>query len=887
MAMSAKTPPNPLVTDVHLSLSWKPRRPISLNFSPNPPKPQISLKKPQQTSATLNTDPILDPTNLNSRISQLCIQGNVEQALQLLNHSTDEQDPIAIDEDTYISLLRLCQFKRAASEGSHVYAHISSSLSSPARFTKRLGNALLGMLVRFGNMFDAWFVFAKMEERDVFSWNVMVGGYAKAGLFDEALDLYQQMMWVGIKPDVYTFPCVLRTCGGIPDWVTGREVHVHVIRFGFESDIDVVNALITMYAKSGDLYSARKLFDQMPVRDRISWNAMISGYFENGECLEGLKLFMTMRVLSVEPNLMTMTSVITAAELLGDERLGRELHGFMVITGFAVDLAVSNALIHMYVSLLNMEEAEKIFIRMGFRDVVSWTVMMSGYVKNELPMKAVETYEQMELKGVMPDEVAVAGVLSAYTCLGLLDRGIRLHEFVIERGLISHTMVGNMLVDMYMKCGRVVKALEVFKQIPEKNAISWDSMILGFQINDQNFDALKSFRKMPFNLKPNCVAYIAALSACASIGALMCGKEIHAQALRNGLAFEDFIPNALMDMYAKCGRMKYAQTQFNIHENKDVSSWNIMLNGYARQERGDLAVELFDRMQENGLSPNHITFTALLCACSRSGMVNECWDYFDSMSQRYSISPNLKHYTCMVDLLGRAGWLEEAQEFIEKIPIDPDVGVWGAFLSACRVHQRFDLGEPAAQFIFDRLDLQNRPGYHVLLSRFYGDNERWDRVARVRKMMIKKGLTADPGCSWVEVKGTVHAFLTADESHPQMKEIYSVLNGLYERISAAGFDMPGHSSADVIEASKAEIFCGHTERSAIAFGLINTTPGMPIRVTKNLYMCRNCHHTIKLIAKVVRREITVRDTEQFHHFKDGSCSCGDEWYWGDVLDKII
>ncbi|KAJ8624325.1 hypothetical protein MRB53_032855 [Persea americana] len=157
-------------------------------------------------------------------------------------------------------------------------------------FTKQLGNALLGMLVRFRNMFDAWSVFAKMEERDVFSWNVMVGGYAKEGLFDEALDLYQQMMWVGIKPDVYTFPCFLRTCGGIPDWVMGREVHVHAIRFGFESDIDIMNALITMYAKFGDLCSAWKLFDQMPVRDRISWNAMISGYFENGECLEGLKL---------------------------------------------------------------------------------------------------------------------------------------------------------------------------------------------------------------------------------------------------------------------------------------------------------------------------------------------------------------------------------------------------------------------------------------------------------------------------------------------------------------------------------------------------------------------------------------------------------------------
>ena len=166
--------------------------------------------------------------------------------------------------------------------------------------------------MRFGDLGNAWYVFGKMEERDVFSWNVLVGGYAKAGFFDEALDLYHRMLWVGIKPDVYTFPCVLRTCGGVPDLVRGREVHVHVLRFGFESDVDVVNALITMYVKCGDVQSARLVFDRMPRRDRISWNAMISGYFENGECLEGLRLFFSMRELSVNPDLITMTSVISA-----------------------------------------------------------------------------------------------------------------------------------------------------------------------------------------------------------------------------------------------------------------------------------------------------------------------------------------------------------------------------------------------------------------------------------------------------------------------------------------------------------------------------------------------------------------------------------------------
>ncbi|XP_058112302.1 pentatricopeptide repeat-containing protein At1g15510, chloroplastic-like [Magnolia sinica] len=879
MAVSAKTPAIPLLTELLLPLPSKPKTPKSRSFSPTHQTLQISIKKPaHEISASVNTNPIPNTTNLNPEISLLCSRGNLQQALQLLEDSSNQECSIPIEEETYISLLRLCECKRASPEGARVYAHLCSSSSSLTHFSVRLGNALLSMFVRFGNLLDAWFVFGKMAERDVFSWNVMVGGYAKAGFLDEALNLYHRMLWVGIRPDLYTFPCVLRSCGGIPDLVRGREIHAHVIRFGYESEIDVVNAMVTMYAKCGDFFSARRLFDGMPKRDRISWNAMISGYFENGECLEGLWLFLRMRVLSIEPDLMTMTSVVSACELLGDLILAREIHGYVIRTGVGADVSVCNALIQMYVSVRKLEEAEKVFIGMGYKDVVSWTAMISGYDKNGLPSKAVQTYEQMKLEGVMPDEITIASVLSACSCLGLLDRGIELHEFANRRGLIAYTIVGNMLIDMYSKCRFIDKALEVFKRMPEKNVISWSSMILGFRINNKSFEALNFFRKMQIDVKPNTVTFIAALAACAGIGALMCGKEIHAHVLRNGLGFEGFLPNALLDMYVKCGRMEHARIQFNVHESKDVASWNIMLTGYAKRGHGALAIELFDRMIEVGVSPDEITFISLLCACSRSGMVSEGRKYFISMSQHYSVMPNLKHYTCMVDLLGRAGHLEEAHEFIEKMPMVPDAGVWGALLNACRIHQRVDLGELAARFIFE-LDSES-VGYYALLCNLYANDGRWDAVARVRRLMIERGLSVDPGCSWVEAKGAVHAFLSGDESHPQMNDIRAVLNGLYERMKTAGFDMPENNCMDEVEASKEEIFCGHSERLAVAFGLINTTPGMPIWVTKNLYMCSSCHNTIKLISKVVRREIAVRDSEQFHHFKDGTCSCGDEGYWG-------
>lgn len=706
----------------------------------------------------------------------------------------------------------------------------------------------------------------------------MVGGYGKAGFFDEALDLYSRMVWAGFQPDVFTFPCVLRTCGGVPDLVRGREVHCHVVRFGLGSETDVLNALITMYAKCRDAVTARKVFDGMPRRDCISWNAMISGYFENEECVEGLMLFLTMREISMEPDLMTMTSVVVASGLLCDMRLGKDIHGYAVKKGFSQDISLHNSLIQMYTSFKNLNEAVKVFSRMESKDVVSWTAMISGYEKNKYPERALEVFEQMKRAGAIPDEVTLASVLSACACLGRLDVGIELHKLARKKGLMPYTIVGNTLLDMYSKARCIDKALEVFRRMPEKDVISWSSIISGFRINYRSLEALGFFRQMQHDVKPNSITLIAALSACAAIGALVCGKEIHAQALRTGVGFDGYLPNALLDLYVKCGRVEYAWKQFNVHADKDVVSWNIMLAGYAGRGQGDLAVRLFDWMVESGVRPNEVTFVALLCACSRSGMVSQGWSYFNNMENDYEISQNLRHYACMVDLLGRAGCLEEAHQFIKDMPIKPDAAIWGALLNGCRIHHQIELGEAAAKCIFE-LDTES-VGYYVLLCNLYADDGRWDQVARVRKVMSERGLIVDPGCSWVEVKGSVHAFLSGDESHPQIEEIQAVLNGLYSRMESAGFNISEQRSLNQIEASKAGILCGHSERLAVGFGLISSTPGTPIWVTKNLYMCGGCHNIIKLISKIVRREITVRDTEQFHHFRDGKCSCGDEGYWG-------
>jgi pentatricopeptide repeat protein len=279
-------------------------------------------------------------------------------------------------------------------------------------------------------------------------------------------------------------------------------------------------------------------------------------------------------------------------------------------------------------------------------------------------------------------------------------------------------------------------------------------------------------------------------------------------------------------------------------------------------------------MQEGDIKPNNITFTGILSACSHAGLLNEGMQYFDQMRQDYCIEPTMDHYTCMVDLLGRAGCLDEAHAFIQKMPFEPDAGVWGALLGPCRIHSNLTLGISTAERL---LELEY-PGHYVLLSNIYAAAGRWDGVGKVRAMMKNKGIKKDPGCSWINVKNKVHAFIVGGKSHPQLPEIYVVLDNLAGKMKENGF-VPSRDFAlhDVEEEEKEQILCGHSEKLAVAFGLMNTCPGSPIRIAKNLRVCGDCHIAIKIISKIVAREIIVRDTNRFHHFKNGLCSCGDYW----------
>eukprot|EP01018_Ginkgo_biloba_P019893 Gb_33697 [translate_table: standard] len=778
---------------------------------------------------------------------------------------------IPTDTNTYESLLQACTTIKALKQ---VHTRIFKSGLEQNVF---LGKKLVYMYTMLGGMENARLVFDKLSKRNGFLWNVMIRGYAKNELYEEALTLYYEMQREGVERDNFTFPFVLKACAGLSSLQQGKEVHNHILRGGFESDVFVCTALIDMYAKCGSTDIARVVFDKMSHRDVAAWNAIIAGYAQNGLANEALTMFHQMQLADVIPDSVTMVSVLQACAHLGDLQQGKWYHDYIIRNGFDLDVFVANSLVAMYAKCGAVDIAHQVFDKMPKRHVVSWNAMITGYAHNGNGNEALTLFNQMHLANVTPDTVTMSTVLQACAHLGALQQGKLIHDCIRQRGLESNVYVSNSLVAMYAKCKSIELARQVFDKMSKRNVVSWNTMIYGYAQGGNANEALVLFNQMQLaDVDPDSATIVSVLPACAQLAALQQGKSSHGYIIKRGFESDVCVGTALLDMYAKCGNIEIARQLFDKMSERSVISWNAMISGYGMHGHGEDALALFLQMQQSGMKPTDVTFVCILSACSHAGLVDEGWRYFDCMTRDYCITPRVEHYACMVDLLGRAGHLDEAQEFIQKMPLEPGASVWGALLGACRIHCDIELGEHVAERLFD-LASENA-GCYVLLSNIYAAAGRWDDVLKVRTMMKSKGLKKNPGCSLIEVNNRVHVFLVGDRSHPQSEKIYATLETLAGLMKELGY-VPDTNFVlhDVEEETKENMLYSHSEKLAIAFGLINTSNGTPIRITKNLRVCGDCHGATKFISKIVMREIIVRDTNRFHHFKDGLCSYGDYW----------
>ncbi|KAH7847453.1 hypothetical protein Vadar_026236 [Vaccinium darrowii] len=617
-----------------------------------------------------------------------------------------------------------------------------------------------------------------------------------------------------------------------------------------------------------------------------SWNSVIAELARGGDSVEALRAFSSMRKLSLNPDRSTFPCAIKSCSALFDLRSGKQTHQQALVFGFESDLFVSSALIDMYSKCGLLQDARTLFDEIPQRNVVSWTSMITGYVQNNNAGGALSLFKEFLIeqsenergKEVCIDSVAMVSVLSA--CSRVSGRGITegVHGFVIKRGFEDNSGVGNTLMDAYAKCGEVEVSRKLFDRMITRDDVSWNSMIAVYAQNGLSAEALQIFHDMVWDgdVSYNAVTLSAVLLACAHSGALQVGKCIHDQVIKMGLEEDVFVGTSVVDMYCKCGRVWMARRAFDRMKEKNVKSWTALVAGYGMQGHAREALEVLNEMIRTRVKPNYITFVSVLAACSHAGLVDEGWHWFRTMECKFRIEPGLEHYGCMVDLLGRAGFLKEAYDLINEMKIRPDFVVWGSLLAACRIHKNVELAEISARKLF-QLDTSNC-GYYVLLANVYADAGRWKDVERMRLLMKNHGLVKPPGFSLVEVKGRVHVFLVGDKEHPQHEKIYEYWKNLTLKLQEAGY-VPNMTSVlhDVDEEEKEMTLRVHSEKLAVAFGIMSTVPGTTVQVIKNLRVCGDCHTAIKLISKIVNREIVVRDSKRFHHFRHGLCSCTDYW----------
>ncbi|XP_024973154.1 pentatricopeptide repeat-containing protein At4g21065-like [Cynara cardunculus var. scolymus] len=555
---------------------------------------------------------------------------------------------------------------------------------------------------------------------------------------------------------------------------------------------------------------------------------------------------------------------------------GRQLHAHLCLIGLGYDTILATKLVDLYCSCNYLSNAHQLFDRISKRNVFLWNVLIRGYAWNGPYNAAVSLYYEMIENGVVPDNFTFPFVLKACSNLSAIGVGRDVHDHVVRTGWETDVFVGAALIDMYAKCGNVGSARQVFDKILERDVVMWNSMLAAYAQNGHPDDCLILCGEMAVNgVRPTVATLVTSISAAADTAALPQGRELHGYSWRQGFEFQDKVKTALVDMYAKSGSVTVARNLFEWLSEKRVVSWNAMITGYAMHGHAMEALDLFKKMAREA-QPDHITFVGVLSACNHGGLLTEGREFFESMIHEYRITPTVQHYSSMVDLIGHYGRLDEAYNLIKNMNIKPDSGIWGALLNSCKIHKNVELGELALEKL---IELEpDEAGNYVIMSNIYAQSGRWEGVAKLRDLMTNKKLKKDVACSWIEVNNKVHAFLSGDNSHPMCNEINAELERVEKLMIEVGY-VPNTAPVfhDVDDDEKTRMVCRHSERLAIAFGLISTPNRSKLLITKNLRVCEDCHDAIKFISKITEREIVFRDVNRYHHFKDGLCSCGDYW----------
>ncbi|KAL6521716.1 hypothetical protein OROGR_018285 [Orobanche gracilis] len=662
----------------------------------------------------------------------------------------------------------------------------------------------------------------------------------------------------------------------------GKTIHARLIISNQISRDRVIerNSLVNLYSKCGEISSARMVFEKMRKKNVVSWGAIMAGYLQRGRASEVIELCINMvKVDKLCPNKYILAMALRSCSSKGLLDEGQQCHGYGLKSGLIFYQYVKNALVYMYSMCHDVKGAMEVLDSAPASDICTYNSVLNGLLVQSDLIEAWNVLCRMvvECRYEEWDSITCVNVLGVCGRVQDILLGRQVHDRVIKTGVDCDLFVGSATLDMYGKCGEITSMEKVFDGLRNKNEVTWTAVLTAYLHNEYFEEALKLFPKMDLaNALPNECTFSVIFNSCAGISAVGYGNSLHARVLKIGVKDHTIVGNALIHMSSRCGLIEDAYNVFVNMSQRDVVSWNLMINSYSYHGLGKNALSVFEDMLAAKYQPSYVTFVGVLSACAVSGRVDEGFYYLINMKREFGIEPGLEHYTCIVGLLARAGRLDEAESFMRSNPIKWDAVAWRTLLNACHVHKNYDLGKRVANIVLYMNP--NDVGTCILISNMHAKAKRWDKVANIRKLMRDKSIKKEPGSSWTEIRNDTHVFVSDGNEHAESTQIRRKVRELLCEIRLIGY-VPDIVSElhDVEDEQKEDQLSYHSEKLAIAYALMKSPQGAPIRILKNLRMCDDCHSAARFISKLTERRIIVRDVNRFHSFADGCCSCGDYW----------
>lgn len=547
----------------------------------------------------------------------------------------------------------------------------------------------------------------------------------------------------------YILNSTISSCARLASLSLGEQVHTLIVKLGFASNIYVCSSLVYMYGKCGRISNAQRAFDEMPYRNEVTWNSLISGYLHSLLPQIAVNLFMEMLELGIKLTAFSFSSAIVGCSQLQASELGIQVHALSFKYGFCSSIVVETALIDMYSKCFKINDSRWVFDQMIDRNVITWTSMVCSYAQNHQPEDAMNLVKEMLHVGIRLNYVTYNSLLSSFSSPDYLENVKQVHCRIIREGFESNPYIVVALLTVYSECN---DNLDDFRTICFNvtiwDQISFNAIISGFSDLESGEEALKFFSKMrQEGVTIDFFTFTSVLKAIGTISSLNEGKKTHGLVVKTGYISNVYVQNGLVSMYAKCGAINNSERVFASMSKHDLISWNSLISGYTHHGHGVEAIELFGKMRKNGVRPNKTTFLSVLSACSHVGLLQKALEYFDMMKNDLIEPPTSEHYAIIVDLFGRAGLLHEAEEFINSMPIEPGLSVFKALFSGCKIHGNREIALRYAKRLMELCP--SDPAVYILLSNVLADGGNWNEAAGVRKLMSDRKIRKKAGCSWI------------------------------------------------------------------------------------------------------------------------------------------